>query len=64
VWCIVICRLLEALNFGLIARWLNNIKMDLMKFIRLVRQRNVYLSTDDSTGQVEIKAKVGEIIGD
>ena len=34
--------------------------MDLMKFIRLVRQRNVYLYTDDSTGQVIIKVKEGE----
>ena len=35
-----------------------------MKFIRLVRQRNVFLSTDEATGQVDIKTKIGEVLGD
>ena len=48
----------------LLIRWLNNIKIDIIKFIRLVRQRNVCLFTDEWTGSVEIKTKEGEILGD
>jgi hypothetical protein len=64
VFGIFICRVIEAINFGLIVRWNGNIKADLMKFIRLVRQRNVFLSTDEATGKVDIKTKIGEVLGD
>jgi hypothetical protein len=60
----IVCRVSEALNFLLIKRWLNNIKIDIIKFVRLVKSRNVYLHTDESTGLVVIKAKDGEIVGD
>jgi hypothetical protein len=61
---IIICRVVEALNSLLVKRWLNNIKIDIVKFIRLVKSRNVYLHTEESTGLVIIKAKDGETLGD
>jgi len=60
----IICRVIEALNSLLVKRWLSNIKIDIVKFIRLVKSRNVYLHTDESTGLVIIKAKDGETLGD
>ena len=35
-----------------------------MRFIRFVKQRSVYLSKDEKTGQDVIKVKDGEKLGD
>ena len=64
IYIIIFCRVIELVNSLLIKRWLNNIKIDIIKFIRHVRQRNVYLHTDESTGQVTIQPKEGETLGD
>lgn len=64
LYLIIACRVIEAVNSLLIKRWLNNIRIDIIKFIRLVRQRNVFLQTDEATGQVSIKAKDGKAFGD
>ena len=61
---IMACRLFEAANSLLLRRWLKNIRVDIMKFIRLVKQRQVYVHTDEVSGQVTIRAKEGEVLGD
>lgn len=37
----IIARMFEAINFLFIFRWLTNIKIDIMRFIRLLKKKRV-----------------------
>ena len=60
---LLICRVLEVLNYMLILRWLTNIKIDIIKYICLIKQKNVYIQKQ-SQGIEEIIVKEGVQLGD
>lgn len=60
---LLICRVLEVLNYMLILRWLTNIKIDIIKYICLIKQKNVYIQKQNQ-GIEEIIVKEGVQLGD